>query len=118
MVDIVDDATATPAAHVPRRAPGGQPRVPVIAAAAGMVVGGMAVAAFTVDAPAPDHIALTIDSFPGEVRGEVREDVGFRDAGSKAVLARLDAEFDNQLSAHRFAYGSDGAEFHYGPNGP
>lgn len=99
----------------PQRAPGARTRVPVLAAVAGMVAGGLAVAAFTVDPP-PAPIALTIDSFPREVFGELRADVSFRDAGSKAVLDRLDTQFDDQISAHRFAYGGDGATFRYGPH--
>lgn len=97
--------------------PTSQPRglhIILVSALSGMVVGGLGVAAFTVDSRQPDPIALTIDTFPRELLGEVREDVSFRDAGSKVVVKRLDAQFDDQLRAYRFAYGGDGAQFNYG----
>lgn len=80
----------------------------------GALAGGLGVAAFTVGSPGQDAFPLTVDSFPREVFGEAREDLQFRDADAKAVIQRLDVAFQNQLKAHRFAYGGDGAKFDYG----
>lgn len=81
---------------------------------AGLAVGALGVAALTVDLRPAHPVALTVDSFPREVLGETREDVALRDGGSKAILERLDVQFGKQLTAYRFAFGGDGARFHYG----
>ncbi|MDO5734836.1 MAG: hypothetical protein Q4P15_00010 [Propionibacteriaceae bacterium] len=115
--NTVDLRAATPAPRESRSPqPRGTRRAGALAAAGlvGALAGGLGVAAFTVGPPRPDPLQLTVDQFPREVFGEEREDLQFRDTGSKAVIQRLDAAFQHQLTAHRFAYGGDGAEFRYG----
>ncbi|RMB61611.1 hypothetical protein [Tessaracoccus antarcticus] len=102
-----------------RRRPGEMEhhRIPLPAALSiGVVAGALAGGVWALGAagytPSPP-IPVTLDTFPGELFGESRDD--------PAPLARistgasdLDGAFEVQLVAHRFAYGGDGATIHYG----
>lgn len=109
-------ATGT-SSHESSSAPPGRARRVGVLVACGLVgalAGGLGVAAFTVGPQRPAPLTLTVDHFPREVFGEARGDLESRDAGSTPVIERLDAAFEDQLKAYRFAYGGDGAEFSYG----
>lgn len=69
---------------------------------AGLLVG-LAVGALGTVRPAQVPVPITVDSFPRELLGLTRPDVG-----------RSDAEFADQLAGHRFAHGGDGASLSYG----
>ncbi len=88
------------------------------AAAIGIIVGAALGAVWvsgTVREPAvPPPIPITVDTFPRELLGAQRNDIPLRRAGFGPTLERLDSEFQEQLSAFRFAYGGDGATFGYG----
>lgn len=53
--------------------------------------------------PAQAPVPITVDSFPRELLGLTRPDVGWSDA-----------EFADQHAGHRFAHGGDGASLSYG----
>ena len=65
--------------------------------------------------PSPESsIPITVATFPHEVLGMVRDDLEFRDTGSRPILQRLDDEFEDQRAGHRFAHDGDGATQQYG----
>lgn len=80
---------------------------------AGLLVG-VAGGALLVPDPPPLPLEITVDNFPAEVLGRQRDDLPWRRGGSTPAVERLDDEFRDQVSAYRFAYGGDGAEFSYG----
>lgn len=77
------------------------------------LVAGLAGGAILLDAPAPPPIAITVDTFPREVLLKERDDIPWRDEGSKMAIERLDAQFEDQLAGYRQAYGGDGATLAY-----
>lgn len=85
----------------------------VVAASGAALLIGVAIGALTIDRPIP-ATPITVDSFPREVFGQVREDLDLRDDGNEAVIDRLDSHFEAQLAGYRFAYGGEGAQFRYG----
>lgn len=105
----------------PAEAHSGPPsrRLRLLAAAAVGVIVGAALGAVWVsgvvrEPPTPAPIPITINTFPRELLGASRNDILLRGAGFEPTLERLDAEFDEQRAAFRFAYGGDGASFGYG----
>ena len=74
---------------------------------AGMLVG-LVVGAMFIDPPAATPLAITRDTFPREVFGQQR------DGYSTPIVEGLDAQLQDQMDGYRFAYGGDGARFHYG----
>lgn len=87
------------------------PSTVVIAVVA--LVAGLAGGAFFLDVPAPPPIDITIDSFPREVLLKERDDIPWRDEGSKVAIERLNAQFEDQLAGFRQAYGGEGATLAY-----
>lgn len=109
----VSASASAPSHRAPRERGRGRGRV-LAASVVGALAGGLFVAFLTVGPPPPAPLALTVNRFPREILGQTREDIAFRDAGAIAVIERLDAQFEFQLRAHRFAYGGDGATYSYG----
>ena len=88
-------------------------RFGVVVGMAGLLVGLTAGALFVPKFDG-EPVAITLDTFPSDVFGRQRDDLPWRDTRSEVVDERLNALFQEQLAAHRFAYGGDGAEFSYG----
>lgn len=84
----------------------------LVLGAAGLLVGLTAGAIF-IDTPAQTPLDITLDTFPTEIFGQQRDDIEWRTANSAPVVERLDAQFKDQLTGYRFAYGGAGAEFTY-----
>ncbi|TRY19469.1 hypothetical protein FOJ82_00730 [Tessaracoccus rhinocerotis] len=84
----------------------------------GTVLGaGITAAGFLAGTGTPEPIAVTWDTFPEEVLGLAREDIGPARMGTQ-LRDRYDEYLRRQLELHRFAHGGDGAEVAYGgPNG-
>ena len=75
---------------------------------------GFTVGAVAIDRPNPPAFPLTVKTFPRELLGKVRNDIEWREGRSEAVIKRLDTNFEDQLRAHEFAYGGEGAKLSYG----
>ena len=81
---------------------------------AGVALGGVWVSGIVREPAPPTPIAITVETFPRELLGTPRNDITLRDAGFGPTVQRLDDEFQEQLSAFRFAHGGDGATLRYG----
>lgn len=92
---------------------GTQLRSGLVLGVAGLFVG-LAVGGIFIPNLSPAPLEITLDIFPTEISGQQRDDIEWRTANSKPVVERLDAQFNDQLAGHRFAYGGAGAEFTYG----
>lgn len=88
-------------------------RYALVLGVAGLLVG-LVVGATLIGKPEPAPLEITLDTFPTEILGKQRDDIEWRTANSTPVVERLDAQFQEQLTSHRFAYGGEGAEFTYG----
>lgn len=96
---------------------GARLRTVVTVGSAGLLVGvvvGLAVSAAVIEQPQLPPVDITLDAFPREVLGEERDDLQWRDAWSKPIMEKLDAEFRDQVEGYRFAYGGEGATLTYG----
>lgn len=85
---------------------------PVIVGAAALLAGLMA-GVFLIDEPAPQPIAISPDSFPLKVLEKERDDIRLRENGTQRDVESLDAQFEDQLSGYRQAYGGEGATLTY-----
>ncbi len=86
----------------------------LLAAVLGALLGGIVVAGVLRTETAPEPIPITLETFPDELLGADRNDLELRDAGFGPTVERMDAEFEEQLAAFRFAHGGDGATLGYG----
>lgn len=81
---------------------------------AGVALGGVWVSGIVREPAAPAPTPITVETFPRQLLGTPRNDITLRDAGFRPTIERLDSEFQEQLSAFRFAHGGDGATLGYG----
>lgn len=94
---------------------GVRPWILVISAGVvGALLGGAVVGVMTWSEPDTSSVPITLDTFPREVMGATRNDLELREAGFGPTVERLDDEFEDQVTAFRFAYGGRGATLGYG----
>lgn len=90
-------------------------RLPVALGVGAMaLLTGFTVGAVAIDRPDPPAFPLTVQTFPRELLGKLRNDIEWREGRSEAVTKRLDTNFEDQLKAYEFAYGGEGAKLSYG----
>lgn len=84
-----------------------------VAIAVTAMIAGLVGGAILVDEYTSRPIVITLDSFPRELLLKERDDIAWRDEGSRVAIERLDAQFEDQLTGYREAYGGDGATLTY-----
>lgn len=86
----------------------------LVAGVLGVLLGGVVMAVVMQPQQDAASIPISLDTFPQEFMGAERNDLDLREAGFGPTVERLDDEFEEQLSAFRFAHGGNGATFGYG----